>query len=256
MSWKAIAQSVKGTSHIKGRLPCQDSGNYIVIDDILIGAVADGAGSAKYSDIGSELAVKTTLDYLAQWTTTNFKNISTDRSKPISEKLAQEVFTKTLNKVISCLEKKVQEGYLYKDLSCTLLAFIATPKWMTAMQIGDGFIVTRSQHPNSDYQLLFPPTKGEYANQTTFVTSASALSELQVSVIPEQPKFIFASTDGLERMAIDFAKQQAHTPFFRPFEKGIEQNNFEEEKQDIIDWLDSDRVNSKTDDDKTILEDV
>lgn len=260
MSWKAIAKSVEGTSHIKNGLPCQDYGKYTVVDDnILIGAVADGAGSARYSDVGSRLAVQTTLNYLEQWILGIVKRGKTNLSKPIPPKNATKIFEKTLKSVRNRFEQEIDVVYEYsfKDLSCTLLAFVATPDWMAAMQIGDGFIVMRSQNTNSNYQLLFSPAKGEYANQTTFVTSASALSELQVKVIPQPPKFIFAATDGLERMAIDFAKQQAYQGFFPPFEKGFEksikENRVEEEEQDVYDWLNSEQVNSKTDDDKTIL---
>lgn len=259
MSWKAIAESAKGTSHNKSGLPCQDCGSFrFVGDNILIGAVADGAGSAKHSDVGSKLAVEITLQHLEHIMLRNQK-AKTNLSKSPSLKWVNDQFQQTLENVLTSFKQKFQENYEYslRDLSCTLLAFIATPDWMAAMQIGDGFIVMRSQKPNSNYQLLFPPAKGEYANQTTFVTSASALSELQVRVISVAPKFIFAATDGLERMAIDFAKQQAYQGFFPPFENGfqksIKENRIEEEEQDVFDWLNSEQVNSKTDDDKTIL---
>ena len=61
MNWKAIARSAIGTSHIKQQMPCQDYGDYKIIDDAIIGVVADGAGSAKYSDVGAKLAVDTVL---------------------------------------------------------------------------------------------------------------------------------------------------------------------------------------------------
>ena len=47
MQWRAIARSTVGTSHIKQQMPCQDYGGYKVLNNVIIGAVADGAGSAK-----------------------------------------------------------------------------------------------------------------------------------------------------------------------------------------------------------------
>jgi hypothetical protein len=44
---------------------CQDYSNYRCYDDIIIGAVSDGAGSAKHSDVGAKLAVETTLSFLS-----------------------------------------------------------------------------------------------------------------------------------------------------------------------------------------------
>ncbi len=42
MNWKAIARSATGTSHEKQQLPCQDYGDYKIINDAIIGVVADG----------------------------------------------------------------------------------------------------------------------------------------------------------------------------------------------------------------------
>ncbi len=64
MSWRAITRSVIGTSHLQQQLPCQDFGGERILGDVLFGAVADGAGSAAYSDIGAQLAVKIVLEYL------------------------------------------------------------------------------------------------------------------------------------------------------------------------------------------------
>jgi hypothetical protein len=54
MAWKAVARSATGTSHLKQQIPCQDYGDCKVLNDVIIGAVADGAGSAKYADIGAQ----------------------------------------------------------------------------------------------------------------------------------------------------------------------------------------------------------
>ena len=64
MAWKAVARSATGASHLKQQIPCQDYGGCKVLNDVIIGAIADGAGSAKYADIGAQLAVKTVLGYL------------------------------------------------------------------------------------------------------------------------------------------------------------------------------------------------
>lgn len=53
MNWKAVARSASGTSHQNQGIGCQDYGNYRIFGDVIVGAVADGAGSAKHSDVGS-----------------------------------------------------------------------------------------------------------------------------------------------------------------------------------------------------------
>ncbi|MEH2326381.1 MAG: PP2C family serine/threonine-protein phosphatase [Nostoc sp.] len=182
MNWKAVARFAIGTSHLNQGILCQDYGNYLIFDDVIVGAVADGAGSAKHSDVGSKLAVETVLKCFSDINESPQKEAF---SQPLSKEEAEEVFGKIMNQVITELQKQAdEENYSVNDLACTLLVFVATPDWVAAMQIGDGFIVMRSQE--SEYQLLFQPDKGEFANETTFITSKNAINEMQVEVIPEK----------------------------------------------------------------------
>jgi hypothetical protein len=50
--WKAVVRSATRTSHQDQKIPCQDYDNYPILNDVIVGAVADGAGSAKYADVG------------------------------------------------------------------------------------------------------------------------------------------------------------------------------------------------------------
>ena len=67
MSWKAVAHASIGVLHVQNDMPCQDYANYRQLEHgVIIGAVADGAGSAKHSDVGARLAVETTLQYFSK----------------------------------------------------------------------------------------------------------------------------------------------------------------------------------------------
>ncbi|WP_414544055.1 PP2C family serine/threonine-protein phosphatase [Nostoc sp. CCY0012] len=256
MSWKAIARSEVGTSHQSQEIPCQDYGFYRIYDDVIVGAVADGAGSAKYSDVGSQLAVKTGLKYLSKISEYLHKRKRCWQrfSQKLSQTEAEKLFSKTHKKVLAELcNKATTEDYSIHDLACTLLVFVATPNWLAAMQIGDGFIVVRP-HEDSGYQLLFKPDKGEFANETTFITSENALKEMQVDVISGEQEFICVSTDGLEKVAIRLQEWKAFPPFFKPFEEYLrETSNPEENDKYLIELLQSERLNARTDDDKTLL---
>lgn len=255
MTWRAIARSTVGTSHIKQQMPCQDYGGYLVLNNVVIGAVADGAGSAKYADIGARLAVETVLRYLAKvekWLQKR-KHFWQSNPQPLSDQAARELFTKTLNKVVTALEAQAKrKSYPVEDLACTLLVVVATPSWVTAMQIGDGFIVVRPELQQP--QLLFPPDKGEYINETTFATSANALDAMKVCVRALKPEFICASTDGLERVAIRISDNTPFTPFFQPLEEYMHETRHPETSDEyLMSFLNSDRLNARTDDDKTLL---
>lgn len=260
MSWKAIACSETGTSHQKSGLPCQDYAEFIRVNDsgkldnngdVIIGAVSDGAGSCKHSDVGSKLAVETALEDLAGWPK-RLKKDHPDLSSEILKEYANKAFKQTLSKVKKAFSVEAENRECFtRDLSCTLLVVVATPDWLAAMQIGDGFIVI--QKPESEYQLLFHPSKGEYANETTFVTASNALEMMQVEISFGAQEFICASTDGLERLAINIKDWQPHAPFFEMFKKALEIRFEDEEKLSTQEWLKSEEINKRTDDDKTLL---
>lgn len=269
MSWTAINYSAIGTKHKEQGLPCQDYSHYRCYDDFIIGAVADGAGSAKYSARGAELAVKTTLSFLSG--TEDFSD--SERIAEIS-KFHQPEDKKALkksNQIPSELEEIIDELSIeicqtvrntliqeaeaidcqLEDLACTLLVFIATSNWIGAMQIGDGFIVVRSE--DGEPELVFKPDKGEYVNETNFITSDNFQTQLQVKILPA-PKFICAASDGLEKVAIRFSNWEAYPGFFDPLEQCLQEKTSLEEKQDYLEtFLDSDRINQRTSDDKTLL---
>ncbi len=124
--------------------------------------------------------------------------------------------------------------------------------WIAVLQIGDGFIVVRPNPGN--YQLLFKPDKGEFANQTTFVTADHAAEDMQVVVLEASPVFICAATDGLERVAIRFSDWAPYAPFFQPFEDYLTETPDPEQNPDYLEqFLTSERLNARTTDDKTML---
>ncbi|MEH2237536.1 PP2C family serine/threonine-protein phosphatase [Nostoc sp.] len=250
MNWKAVRGSAIGTSHQNQGIPCQDYGDYLIIkDEIIVGAVADGAGSAKHSNVGSKLVVETVLKCFSDINESPQKEAF---SQPLSKEEAEKVFAKIMNQVITELQKQAdEEDYSVNDLACTLLVFVATPDWIAAMQIGDGFIVIRSQE--SEYQLLFKPDKGEFINETTFITSTNAVKDMQVEVISEKQEFICVSTDGLEKVAIRLSDWQPFSPFFKPLEEYLHESVDPKEDKYLTEFLNSERLNSRTDDDKTLL---
>ncbi len=256
MTWRSVVRSAIGVSHQQQQLPCQDYGGDRVLGDILVGAVADGAGSARHSDIGAQLAVETAVQFLAwteEWLQKRGRSWLNLPTTIPTQTVIDRLFIRTVAKVRSTLQTTASaNGYTTDDLACTLLAFVATPAWVAAMQIGDGFMVVRS--PNQDYHLLFQPDKGEFANQTTFVTSTNALEDLQIRVLAGKYEFICAATDALEKVAIRLHDWTPFPPFFQPLAEYLDETP--DPNQDdayLVSFLESDRLNARTDDDKTLL---
>jgi len=250
--WKVITRSVIGTSHQQLNLPCQDYGRYLLLEgNILIGAVADGAGSAKYAEIGAKNTVDESLRFLQVIHDDSAQDFPFDQ--PLTDEQAQTLFTQLVESVRSRLTVVATEidGNL-SDLASTLLVFVATPSWLAGMQIGDGFVVIRPK--NGEYRLLFQPDKGEYINETTFVTSDQVLEAMQVKVLPQVPSFICAATDGVERVSLNLVQWMPFSPFFEPLEAYLQETEKPEQDDDYLNaFLNSDRLNARTTDDKTLL---
>ncbi|MGY6528524.1 MAG: PP2C family serine/threonine-protein phosphatase [Cyanobacterium sp.] len=247
--WRAIARSAVGVGHQKQNIPCQDFGAYsLIAPDVMVGAVSDGAGSAKFSDRGAEIAVETSILLFQKYSKDNYD----ERWEPTLERV-KKIFEHILKHILKKIKQEAQNlNCDYRELACTLLVFLATPHGMMAMQIGDGFIVARPY--DGELQLLFNPDKGEYINETTFVTSSNAIEEMQVQVFDWKPYFICASTDGLENVAIEYKNSKPFNAFFSPLEEYLEETLVpEEEDKYIQDFLNSERLNTRTHDDKTLL---
>lgn len=249
MTWKAMVYSATGTRHEQRGQPCQDYGRYRTENGYLFGAVADGAGSAKHSEVGAQIAVESALDAIAH-------QLCVSQALTYEEmaESAPEIFGKVFENVLAALHREAQDsGFALGDLGCTLLTFAAASDWVAAMQIGDGLMVVRSSTEDT-FELLFEPDKGEFINETVFVTTDRAEESLRVCVHSSDRPFVCAASDGLERVAVRMQDWMPHAPFFSPFEACLRQLPTQSERDLYLKtFLESDRLNSKTDDDKTML---
>ncbi|MBF2055955.1 MAG: protein phosphatase 2C domain-containing protein [Cyanobacterium sp. T60_A2020_053] len=248
--WKAIAHCAIGSAHHHTQQPCQDYSNFALLtSDVIVGAVADGAGSALHSAEGAGVAVETALSYFRKLCQQKGLN---GNSHPPKLPQAKDHFINLLNEILINIDKKAEDlNCSDQDLACTLMVFVATPQWLLAMQIGDGFMVYKTS--DGDLNLIFDADKGEYINETTFVTSSNAVAEMQVKILETKPYFLCASTDGLEKVAIQYKNKQPFLPFFNPLEEYLRETTETDQDNYIQDFLNSERLNARTTDDKTLL---
>lgn len=254
MPWKVISQSVIGTLHKECNMPCQDFCRvHLLLDnEVVVGAVADGAGSAEQAETGAQSAVNTAIEYLSRKLP---ELITSENTVPaISQADIQVIGNMLIGEVRTTLQHAaVQLDCPLKELACTLVAFIATPQWAMALQVGDSFLIIR-EHNKTNYKLVFLPDRGEFVNETCFVTSEESSLTVQCTLLSERLDFICACTDGLESVAIQHKDWTPHTPFFQPLEHFVAySSNLSEHLSYLTNFLASEKLNSKTRDDKTIL---
>ena len=239
--WCVIADSVVGTSH-KGRSqPCQDAHCYrIRATDprTLIVALADGAGSASRSEIGAKLACDQVIN----------------RAEHLGESsLSTEAGLKELISGVhqDLVEKAAKLSAVPRELACTLLFAWLSPTVSLFAQVGDGAIVVERQ---DHYETVFWPEPQEYANVTDFLTEGRFLSTLQTKIVQASFPAIALLSDGLQRLSLDFATKTPHDAFFRGFFHTLRTTEDTSTlSAPLHDFLSSERVNNRTDDDKTLL---
>ncbi|MBW4609061.1 MAG: protein phosphatase 2C domain-containing protein [Hassallia sp. WJT32-NPBG1] len=243
--WRVVAASVGGTSHLKNKQLCQDAHHWQILpDNVLVAAVADGAGSAVSGKVGAMVAVEAAIE-----------NISVKQFT--RRTLDDEQVRSLLNDAIIAAKLAVEDEAAAcdkqpQDLATTLIITIATPELAAVVQIGDGMAVAKDRMGN--LLALTMPDNGEYINATTFLTSPNALDTAQMRIWREAIVNVGVLTDGLQMLALNMAVGEPHKPFFFPlFDFAANADDKGAAKEQLVTFLRSDRITQRTDDDLTLI---
>ena len=242
--WKYIGTSRVGTSHLKTGQPCQDQHSIAPLSKYFFAAVSDGAGSATQSEKGSNTTCETVVDEL-------MRQVCSDKLE------LEEVLKKVAESAREgIMQIATREGHAMRDYACTLLLFGIGPEGAAALQVGDGLIVYRvSGSPEWNYAIW--PQRGEYANTTFFLTDEKYEEQVQVVSLPKEIVEVGLISDGLEPLALNYADKKVHAPFWEGIFKPVRESNQIAEMSDLLEplenFLASDRVTSRTDDDLTLI---
>lgn len=250
--WKYGYASVAGASHLKSGLPCQDASVVAIAsnsagEEILIVIASDGAGSAAFAQIGSRMACDLFLSEV--------KNLW--EAKGDWGQFGQDFFTQWPAKFQAILQAENQHnGQKLNSFACTFLIAIVGREQAIFVQIGDGAMVkANSENPNQ-YNCVCWPQQGEYANTTNFLTDADAAAKMFYAHVQEQVDEVALFTDGLQNLVLDYRTQTAHSPYFSAFFNWLRPRPLgysRELSEALIVYLNSEKVNARTDDDKTLI---
>lgn len=246
MSWRIVAASAAGTSHTATGGECQDS-CFASIESasdkapLLYMFVADGAGSAMRGGKGAELAIEAAAEFFTkQYFLPEFT---------LHEALAVDCMLMVRRAIDDHAEK---EGLRARDYACTFLGLLSFSQSTLVIQIGDGGVVIDI---GDGFHVPIEPMSGEYANMTYFATDNDAIDILQVRCFSKKILKAALFSDGIQRLALNLATNTAHEPFFAPFFNTLSKATIEQEDQlqlALTQFLNSEAVNERTDDDKTL----
>jgi len=246
VTWRFVAASEVGTSHITRGTRCEDScwANVETLSNgqpLLSMFVADGAGSAARGGEGAELAIEVAAEFVSTKVAHGEFGLSDSLATDIVLAIRERVY----------LQAEV-EGLKARDFACTFLGVLSSLAGTLVMQIGDGGVALDI---GAGLELAVVPMSGEYANMTHFVTDEDAVNNLATKTYADPVIRVAAFSDGLQRLALNMATNTPHEPFFTPFFNGIAKATPEQEGQLealLVKFLSSVSVNERTDDDKTL----
>lgn len=249
--WKYIFSSVIGASHSATNTSCQDSCICEVIEGssgsrVLVVVASDGAGSAKHAEAGSDL----TSSFLVEQLKVHLANGA--RVRDLKRDLVETWILKLRDEI--ALRAEAEEGLSVRDFAATLLAAVIDEDSAAFFQIGDGAIVIPGDEDET-YVWIFWPQQGQYANETNFVTDQNAPQKLEFVLVSHRVDEVAVFTDGVQSLALHYQSRQAHNPFFLSVFRWLRSaphDRLNEFQDSLISFLNSEKINERTDDDKTL----
>ena len=243
--WKCAGVSVIGTKHIKKNVPCQDACRFkaLTTGELII-TVADGAGSAIRAQEGATLAANVAVNYLGR---------AILQYKPNSVKAWKVIIRHSFELARAVLIKQaLDQATILQDYATTLQIIVISNDWTVSALIGDGTAIGLVN--NNSLVSLMAPQRGEYANATNFITNASLMDKLAVQVWPKSVSGVAVLTDGLLNLAVNEKGNTPFPQFFNPLFKFLDASESQQQAvNSLTQFLQSDRINQRTDDDKTLV---
>lgn len=270
-----VAASKRGRSHANEGKPRDDHFKlyHNSENDWYVIAVADGAGSAKYSREGSRIACETAVNHCINELNDssvfeeNIKlyELSKNDAESEARKLVGDNVYKIVGNAAFLAHKAIDDeadkkGVPSKYYATTLLLSIAKKfdfGWFVAtFWVGDGAICLYTdgyeKEPSSAI-LMGVPDEGEYAGQTRFLTmadifkdSTSLYKRLRFKIVNDFTA-LFLMTDGVSDPWFETDSNLNNPEKWQDFYKEIQDNkdhpvlledDNEESAQQLLDWLD------------------
>jgi Protein phosphatase 2C len=245
--WNVVHASVPGTSHVRAGVVCQDASRaarlFVNGSSTLVLVCSDGAGSASLSNVGSSLACE---EFVRGATALIALGVE-------PRHLASDIASNLCLSVQQRLQERAEQlGACVRDLACTLVAAIIGDESAAFVQVGDGGIVVRQ--PGFGLRPVFWPETGEYINTTFFISDPDLPDRVRFSISDASVREIALFTDGLQMLCLKYGDRSVHEPFFEPMFRSLRiaaSGVFLTEQ--LCSFLNSVPVNSRTDDDKTLI---
>ena len=249
--WKTARASRQGTKNIRRNQPCQDHSVWAALpiagSHTLVAAVADGLGSADMADRGARIATNVAVHEasLLMW----------QQQDALDPQRIETILTHAVLKARQRIQHvATRECVAPSRLATTLLLAVHINDTIATAQVGDGAAVV-SVHQDR-YMTFSKPERGEYANETTSITSPRFLQNCRIDIATSKTpvEAIALMTDGMVSLTLATTDDQPHEPFFQMMTQWLRDHDGPDHpNQYLADLLQSQKITKRTDDDTTLL---
>ncbi len=211
MGWVAAVDFRRGGDGCPAQ-PCRNYGKLEKLHNgIVLGAVADGAGTASRSHVGAKISVRSGLAALRTQSEGLTGALLGGPRDPLND-----LFAKVMDTVGEAVRDGARtEGVPVPELATSLTVFFAGPFGLAAMQIGRNLLVYRTR--GGDYGLVFDINHDE--DQPETVTCSHATDAMRVGAMRGPVEFLCLASKAFQPVSLGDAAPQPSIPFFRPLDR-------------------------------------
>ena len=197
--FQAAIGSRTGDRHRATATPNQDHACYAHLPNNMgiVAAVSDGAGSAPLAHIGSRTAARQAIT--KAWRTAAKQGNQPDPAGCVQ--LAVKAARNALEATAAV------QGNPLDHYHTTLIVAVMTKEEAAVAHVGDGASIVLHQ---GLHRMLTIPARGEYANETFFITMEE-YKELTAANAVQNPTQLILFTDGVQNELIDFRNKKPNS---------------------------------------------
>lgn len=239
MNARVFGAAVCGPDHERENSPCEDACDFAVAgENIAALCVCDGAGSVTHAALGARKLAEAVIAAL--------------RDLPPQ---SPEVLTDSLRAACArgreaLLLEAEERGLEPQQLACTLVAVATWGNLAAVAHIGDGAVIGRLRE-TGELRVLSAPDRGEFANETWFITCDSWAERLRVG-LHENIEAVCAITDGCQSASM-VEGRAPFAPFCSPlFDFAGEVTDAGQACAEVARLLDGEPLRRSSGDDKTL----
>lgn len=257
-AWSIVGASVTGSGHVQRNEPGQDRMAWQVwadcngLSSLCVVVCADGAGSARKSWAGAWAACRSLIGTIDSTMKTPAGHARLTGPEGWTNGQVQALFRRARQHV---MRWSAALNATPADLSTTLNMAVLGRDFGCFAQVGDGLIAYQAGQELPGWQLATMPDIGEFAGETTFLTSQNWADRLAVRLVSQPIEKVCLSTDGLAPILFQAQQSTIHGPFLDPLWAGLHRLVMTDlqKSQALATFLKSPRVTSRCDDDLTLI---